>query len=299
MHSPDTKKIKSLSVDFPESELIINNDGSVYHLNLKPSDIAENIIVVGDPGRVHQVSRYFDTVDFEMNKREFITHTGTLNGKKITVISSGIGTDNVEILMTELDALASINFKNRKRKARRKKLKIVRIGTSGTMRADVKLDSHLVSVNAIGIDNLMGFYKLYQKKEHKDLCRNIKQLVNLPSTPYFVSCSETLLNQIGFDMVQGNTVTSPGFYAPQGRVLRAPVKTPDFLDKLTAFNEDGFYLSNFEMETAGYYAFGQMLKHDMLSVNAIIANRAIQKFSKKPADAIDSLIQKVLERFTS
>ena len=298
MHSPDTKKIKSLSVDFPDSELILNEDGSVYHLNLKPSDIAENIIVVGDPGRVHQVSKYFDTVEFEMNKREFITHTGSLNGKRITVISSGIGTDNVEILMSELDALASINFKNRKRKARRKRLKIVRIGTSGTLRSDINLDSHLVSVNAIGLDNLMGFYKLNQKKEQKELCKNLKNLISLPNMPYLVSCSVQLLQQIGFDMIQGNTVTSPGFYAPQGRVLRAPVKTPDFLEKLTLFNENGFTLSNFEMETAGYYAFGQLLKHEMLSVNAIIANRAIKKFSRKPGDVIESLIQKVLQRFT-
>ncbi|MEM1137982.1 MAG: nucleoside phosphorylase [Bacteroidota bacterium] len=299
MHSSRTNKIKSLSVDFPDTELILNKDGSVYHLNLKPNNIAENIIVVGDPGRVHQVSKYFDTIDFEMNKREFITHTGSLNGKKLTVISSGIGTDNVEILMTELDALVSINFKNRKRKTRRKKLKIVRIGTSGTLKPAIALDSYLVSENALGLDNLMTFYKLGQKSIYKDVCKALKQHVSLQITPYLVSCSPKLLQAIAFDMLKGNTITSPGFYAPQGRVLRAPVKHPDLLEKLQNFEIDNFTLSNFEMETAAYYAFGQLLKHDVLSVNAIIANRALKKFSKNPQRVIDALIIKVLERFSN
>ncbi len=297
MHSPHAKKIKSLSVDFPESELILNPDGSVYHLQLRPQDIAQNIIIVGDPGRVHQVSRYFDTVDFEMNKREFITHTGTFNNKRITVISSGIGPDNVEILMTELDVLASINLKNRKRKSRKKKLKIVRIGTSGAVQVRTRLNAHLVSINAVGLDNLMDFYKLSQKKEQKELCKSLKKHANLQTTPYFTTCSPELLQKIGHDMLEGNTITSPGFYAPQGRVLRAPVRNADLFEKLRSFRSQGFKLTNFEMETATYYAFGQMLKHEMLSVNALIANRAKGTFSKKPHAVIDALIIKVLNRF--
>jgi len=297
MQSHNAKKIKSLSVDYPASELIINKDGSIYHLHLRPQDISDNIIVVGDPGRVHQVSRYFDTVDFEMNQREFITHTGSFNGKRVTVISSGIGTDNVEILMTELDALASINFNNRKRKSRRRKLRIVRIGTSGAMQARTRLNSHLVSINAIGLDNLMTFYKLPQNKEEKNICKELKRHANLHITPYFTSCSEELLKQIGYDMIEGNTITSPGFYSPQGRVLRAPVKNVDLLHQLRTFRFGAFKLSNFEMETAAYYAFGKMLKHEMLSVNAILANRAKGTFSKRPLAVIDSLILKVLHRF--
>ncbi|QSE97640.1 nucleoside phosphorylase [Fulvivirga lutea] len=280
----------------PESELILNKDGSVYHLNLKPSHISDTILTVGDPSRVYMISQYFDDVDFEMNRREFITHVGKYKGKKITVMSTGMGTDNVEIFMTELDALVNIDLKKREPKQRKKKLKIIRIGTSGAMQEDIPLGTHLVSDYAVGLDTLMCFYNLPQDKFEMEIASELKEQTKLPFTPYVVRGSETLREQIGENMVVGNTVTCPGFYAPQGRELRLPLKNKTLLETLNYYHKNGFWLTNFEMETAGYYALGRMLGHEVLSVNAIIANRIKNKFSKNPNKIIDSLIRKVLDR---
>ncbi|MEQ8927757.1 MAG: nucleoside phosphorylase [Fulvivirga sp.] len=280
----------------PESELILNKDGSVYHLNLKPSHISDTILTVGDPSRVYMVSQYFDDIDFEMNRREFITHVGKYKGKKITVMSTGMGTDNVEIFMTELDALVNIDLKKREPKQRKKKLKIIRIGTSGAMQEDIALGTHLVSDYAVGLDTLMCFYELPQDNFEKSVAEELKEQTKLPFTPYVVRGSEMLKEQIGENMVIGNTVTCPGFYAPQGRELRLPLKNKDLLETLNYYHKDDFWLTNFEMETAGYYALGRMLGHEVLSVNAIIANRIKGKFSKNPNKIIDSLIRKVLDR---
>ena len=281
-----------------ETDLILNSDGSVYHLNLLPKNISDTIIAVGDPSRVYKVSQYFDEVEFEMNKREFITHVGTFNGKKITVISTGMGTDNVEIFLTEIDALVNIDLKTRELKSRRKKLKIVRIGTSGALQEDIPLGSHLVSNYAVGLDSLMQFYDLPMDAFEKKIASDIKSKCKLPLTPYVVQGSESLKEQIGFDMITGNTVTTPGFYAPQGRKIRAATLMPKLLDDLNYYHNKSseFWLTNFEMETAGYYAMGRLLGHEVLSVNAIIANRIKNKFSKDPDKVIDSLIKKVLER---
>ena len=281
-----------------ETDLILNPDGSVYHLNLLPKNISDTIIAVGDPSRVYKVSQYFDEVEFEMNKREFITHVGTFNGKKITVISTGMGTDNVEIFLTELDALVNIDLKTREPKSRKKKLRIVRIGTSGALQEDIPLGSHLVSNYAVGLDSLMQFYDLPMDAFEKKIASDIKNKCNLPLTPYVVQGSELLKEQIGFDMIAGNTVTTPGFYAPQGRKIRAATRMPKLLEDLNYYHNKSseFWLTNFEMETAGYYAMGRLLGHEVLSVNAIIANRIKNKFSKDPDKVIDSLIKKVLER---
>jgi uridine phosphorylase len=281
-----------------ETDLILNPDGSVYHLNLLPKHISDTIITVGDPSRVYKVSQYFDDVDFEMNKREFITHVGRYKGKKITVISTGIGTDNVEIFLTEIDALVNIDLKTREPKSRKKKLKIVRIGTSGALQEDIPLGSHLVSNYAVGLDNLMQFYDLPMDDFENMIAADIQSKTSLPFTPYVVSCSEALKEQIGFDMISGNTVTTSGFYAPQGRIVRAQNKLPKLLDELNYYHNksNDFWLTNFEMETAGYYAMARLLGHEVLSVNAIIANRIKGKFSKDPDKVIDSLIKKVLER---
>lgn len=281
-----------------ETDLILNPDGSVYHLNLLPKHISDTIITVGDPSRVYKVSQYFDDIDFEMNKREFITHTGRFNGKKITVISTGIGTDNVEIFLTEIDALVNIDLKTREPKSRKKKLKIVRIGTSGALQEDIALGSHLYSDYAVGLDNLMQFYALPMDDFENKIAVDIQQKTSLPFRPYVVRCSDTLKKQIGFDMITGNTVTTPGFYAPQGRAVRAQNKLPKLLDDLNYYHNKNsdFWLTNFEMETAGYYAMARLLGHEVLSVNAIIANRVKNKFSKDPDKVIDSLIKKVLER---
>lgn len=281
-----------------ETDLILNPDGSVYHLNLLSKHISDTIITVGDPSRVYKVSQYFDEVEFEMNKREFITHVGRFNGKKITVISTGIGTDNIEIFLTEIDALVNIDLKTREPKSRKKKLKIVRVGTSGALQEDIPLGSHLVSNYAVGLDNLMQFYDLPMDVFEKKIAADIQEKCNLPFTPYVVKGSEVLKEHIGSDMISGNTVTTPGFYAPQGRKVRAATRLPKLLDHLNYYHNKSseFWLTNFEMETAGYYAMGRLLGHEVLSVNAIIANRVKNKFSKDPDKVIDSLIKKVLER---
>jgi uridine phosphorylase len=279
-----------------ETDLILNPDGSVYHLNLLPKHISDTVITVGDPSRVYLVSQFFDEVEFEMNKREFITHVGRFNGKKITVISTGIGTDNVEIFFSELDALVNIDLKTREPKARKKKLKIIRIGTSGALQEDIAVGAHLVSEYAVGLDNLMNFYDLPMDDFETGVAHDLQKKISLPFMPYVVKGTESLSKQIGFDMVKGNTVTCPGFYAPQGRELRVPIRFPRLMEDLNYYHKGDFWLTNFEMETSGYYAMARLLGHDVLSVNAIIVNRIRNKFSKNPNKAIESLIQKVLER---
>src|SRR6185369_16475719 len=203
-----------------ETDLLLNPDGSVYHLNLLPKNISDTIIAVGDPSRVYMVSQFFDDVDFEMNKREFITHVGKYNGKRITVISTGIGTDNVEIFFSELDALVNIDLKTREPKARKKRLKVIRIGTSGALQEDIAVGSHLVSDYAIGMDNLMNFYDLTMDDKEAGIAHDFQRKTGLPFMPYVVRGSDSLREQFGNGMIIGNTVTCPGFYAPQGRVLR-------------------------------------------------------------------------------
>jgi uridine phosphorylase len=282
-----------------ETDLILNEDGSVYHLSLLPKQISDTIITVGDPNRVNRVSEFFDDIEFEMNKREFITHVGTYNGKRITVMSTGIGTDNIEIFLTELDALVNIDLKTREPKSRKKKLKIIRIGTSGALQEDIPLGSHLISDYAVGFDNLMAFYDLKQDEFEQQIAEDIQAKTKIPFTPYVVRGSDQLKKQIGGpDMIIGNTVTTPGFYAPQGRELRIGTKFPKLLEDLNYYHNktSDFWLTNFEMETAGYYAMGRMLGHEILSVNAIIANRIKNKFSKDPNKVVDALIKKVLDR---
>jgi uridine phosphorylase len=281
-----------------ETDLILNPDGSVYHLNLLPMHLSDKIITVGDPTRVHKVSQYFDEIEFEVNKREFVTHVGTYKKKRITVISSGIGTDNVEILLTELDALANVDLKTRELNKTHRKLNIVRVGTSGAMQDDVEIGSHLATDVAVGFDNLMTFYDFEMDDEEEILADDLQAKIRLPFRPYVVKGSVSLKRQIGTDMLSGNTVTCPGFYAPQGRKVRNQLRFPLLLDDLNLYQHKllNFRLSNFEMETSGYYAMGRLLGHEILSVNAIIANRMKNRFADDPNRIIDSLIQKVLER---
>ncbi|MFN7603277.1 MAG: nucleoside phosphorylase [Bacteroidota bacterium] len=279
-----------------ETDLILNPDGSVYHLNLLPKNISDTIIAVGDPSRVYMVSQYFDEVEFEMNKREFITHVGKYNNKRITVISTGIGTDNIEIFFTELDALVNIDLKTREPKPRRKKLKVIRVGTSGALQEDIPVGSHLVSDYAVGLDNLMSFYDLPMDDYETGLAHDIQKKAGLHFMPYVVKGSDELREQVGTDLLVGNTVTCPGFYAPQGREVRLPIRFPRLLEDLNYYHKGEFWLTNFEMETSAYYAMGRMLGHDVVSANAIIANRMKNKFSKNPTKVVESLIEKVLER---
>jgi len=258
--------------------------------------VAEKIIVVGDPGRVHRISRHFDSIDFEMNKREFITHTGKYKGKRLTVISSGMGTDNVEILMTELDALFNIDLVHREPISRRKKLQIIRIGTSGTIRDEIKVGSHLATEYAIGMDPLLHFYDYKHKGKERLIVEQFQKTVGIPYLPYCFRGSTGLLEKFKDCTIVGNTVTCPGFYAPQGRQLRLPIRFRDIIDKMQYFHAEDIWLTNLEMETAGYYAFGKLLGHEVLSLNAIMANRVKNQFAKDPNKIIDSLIMKVLER---
>lgn len=281
---------------YAETDLIINKDGSVYHLNLRPKDISDKIIVVGDPGRVHRVSQFFDSIDFEMNKREFITQTGKYKGKRLTVISSGMGTGNIEILMHELDAIFNIDLSKREPKSRRKKLQIVRVGTSGSIQEDLRIGTHLATEFAFGLDPLMQFYDYKPKGYEKDLADQLKETLELEYTPYCFKGSESLLEKFRDCTVVGNTVTCPGFYAPQGREIRVPIRYRDIIQRLNYFHHEDVWLTNLEMETAGYYAFGRLLGHEVLSLNAILANRIRKTFSKNPNKPVDDLIKKVLER---
>ena len=278
-----------------EADLILNPDGSVYHLSLKPKHISDTIITVGDPNRVYSISQYFDSIEFEMNKREFITHVGKYRNKRITVISTGIGTDNIEIFFNEIDALVNIDLKTREVKPKKKKLNIIRIGTSGALQEDVAVGSHLISDYAVGFDNLMNYYALPESKVESELAIDIEQKVGLNFRPYVVRGSQTLMERFKKEMVVGNTITCPGFYAPQGRSLRLALRFPKLLENLNYYHHDGFWLTNFEMETSAYYAFARLLGHEAISLNAIIVNRMKNKFSKNPSRVIDSLIRKVLD----
>jgi uridine phosphorylase len=280
------------------TDLILRKDGSVYHLNLLPKHIGDTIIAVGDPNRVYQVSKYFQEVEFEMNQREFITCVGTYNGKKVTVMSTGIGTDNIEIFLTELDALVNVDLKTREFKTKRKKLRIIRVGTSSAIQEDIPVGSLLVSQYAVGLDNLMNFYMLPQTDFETHIAEDIRRQTGIAFTPYVVNGSESLQKQIAFDMVGGNTVTTPGFYAPQGREIRIPIRYRKLVEELNYYHnkENNFWLTNFEMETSAYYALGRMLEHEVLSVNAILGNRIRNEFSPDPGKIIDNLIKKVLDR---
>jgi uridine phosphorylase len=241
------------------------------------------------------VSEHFDRIDTKIQKREFVSHRGVYRGQELLVISSGIGTDNVEILLTELDALANIDLTGRQIKNKHKTLKIIRVGTSGALQEDVVLDSFLVSDYAIGLDTLMQFYDWEQTDEESAMAQNLAHALQLSFTPYCAQGSWLLKNKIGQGMLKGITVTCPGFYAPQGRKLRASIKFPSLAEILQNFQYNNFRITNFEMETAGYYALGRLLGHEVLSVNAIVAHRLQQTFSKDPAKVIDKLILHVLE----
>jgi uridine phosphorylase len=281
-----------------ESELIINKRGAIYHLDLRPEEIAHNIIVVGDPDRVKLVSKYFDAIEVKSQHREFITHTGRIGKKRISVISTGIGTDNIDITLNEADALFNIDFNTRKIKSKHTSLNIIRIGTSGSLQDDIPVDGHVAGTHGLGIDNLLNFYRLEQNEEEKQLLHSFvthTQLHGQMSYPYIAGASGALIKHFVKDFYHGITVTCPGFYGPQGRILRLGIRNPDLIDSLTKFRFGQHRISNFEMETSAIYGLGKLLGHHCLSLNAIIANRVTKQFSKDAVIAVDSLIKKVLE----
>lgn len=285
----------------PSSELIINADGSIYHLNLKPGQIAKDIITVGDPDRVDKVAQHFDTIDFEISKREFKTVTGTLMGKRLTVISTGIGTDNIDIVFTELDALVNVDFDTRKRKKEHTSLNFYRIGTSGSLISELGIDQILISELAIGLDGLMHYYDVVQSTDEDIIAEKAKEaLSTLPKIyPYAASASKNLVVKFAHLGMKGITVTATGFYGPQGRALIANPKSTTFIDDLASLKYGALRFTNLEMETAGIYGMSALLGHQAISINAILANRADQVFSTKADDTVGQLIKDVLEIIVS
>ena len=279
----------------PASELVINPDGSIYHLNLKPEHLASSIITVGDPERVALVSRHFDWIEVKVARREFITHTGTYKGKRISVMSTGMGTDNIEIFMTELDALVNVDFHTRLPKNNHTSLNIVRVGTSGSMQPHIPAGALLASTYGIGLDTLMFFYQGSYSELEVNVGDVVQKALSLPFRPYCFKGSERLMDKLGKGLVHGNTVTCPGFFGPQGREVRLKPSIPDIIEKLSRVHLNDFALTNFEMETAGYYAMGRLLGHEVLSLNAIVANRITKEFSSDPLEIVERLIVHVLE----
>ncbi|MFD1631912.1 nucleoside phosphorylase [Pseudopedobacter beijingensis] len=280
-----------------ESDLIINPDGSVYHLNLLPEDIADTIITVGDPERVAEVSKHFDNVEVRKSKREFVTHTGYLNSKRISVVSTGIGTDNIDIVLNELDALVNIDFENRIVKDEIKQLEIIRLGTSGTIREDIPTGSILASTHGLGLDSLMNFYNRKLTGDELLLENNLNCYFEHDDlVPYITAANGKLLDKISAGFERGITVTAPGFYAPQGRNVRAKGSLPNLIDKLSKYSFEGHIITNLEMETAGIYALANVFGHKAVSINAIVANRLKFEFAKDPDAVIQKMITSVLER---
>lgn len=280
------------------SELIINSRGAIYHLDVKPDEIAPNIITVGDPARVKEVSKYFDSVEVERHHREFVTHTGFLGKKRISVVSTGIGTDNIDIVLNELDALVNIDLTSRTINKELTQLNIIRVGTSGSLQADVPVDSFVASTHAIGIDNLMNFYVQENNEEEKQLLHAFitqTQLHGRFSQPYIAGASMALIKHFVEGFHQGITVTCPGFYGPQGRILRLGLSHPQLNDRFTDFQFGHHRITNFEMETAGIYGLGNALHHYCLSLSAIVANRIHKNFSADSNASIEKLIKKTLE----
>jgi uridine phosphorylase len=279
------------------SDLIINADGSIYHLNLKPEDIADTIITVGDQERVPEVSKYFDKIELKKGKREFITHTGYIGKKRITVISTGIGTDNIDIVLNELDALANIDFEQRQINQNHKTLQIIRLGTSGSINKDIEMGSILASSHGLGLDSLMHYYERNLNDEDKVLEQQIQSsLQDLGLSPYLTSASASLLNTLAVDIPKGITVTAPGFYAPQGRKVRAKNKINNLIERLTSLDLNPYQITNLEMETAGIYALANALGHEAISINAILASRLNFKFANNPTLIVENMLKKVLEK---
>jgi len=280
-----------------ESELIINNRGAIYHLDLLPDELAPTVLTVGDPDRVGTVSKYFDVIEHRAQHREFVTHTGRIGKKRISVVSTGIGTDNIDIVLNELDALVNIDLSTRTVKTRLTPLTIIRVGTSGALQKDIPVDSFVASTHGLGIDNLLNFYRHEENEEEKEILQSFvtqTQLHHRLAQPYISGASAALLRHFIGGFHQGITVTCPGFYGPQGRVLRLGLSQPELIDRLTGFVFGPHRIANFEMETAGIYGLGKMLGHSCLSLSAIVANRVEKQFSKDGNSTVERLIRETL-----
>lgn len=281
------------------SELILNPDGSVYHLNLLPENIAHDIIFVGDQNRVEKITKFFDSIEFSTQKREFKTQTGIYKGKRMTVMSTGIGPDNIDIVVNELDALVNIDLKTRQPKSKLTSLNIVRIGTSGSLHADIPVDSFVMGTYGLGLDNMLRSYKIdaVSNPEIEEAFIKHTNWDLRKGRPYVIACSQTLAKKFeGQKMFKGITGTAPGFYGPQGRVLRLEIQDPKLNSSMDSFKFNDNRITNLEMETGAIYGLSALLGHQALSLNAIIANRASGTFSEDPYFAVDNLIAYALDK---
>ncbi len=281
-----------------ESELILTPEGRVYHINLGKDDLAHTVITVGDPDRVKEVSKYFDNIEFQTQHREFVTHTGYIGKKRLTVLSSGIGPDNIDIVMNELDAVVNIDFETRTPKPALTSLNIIRMGTSGSLQADVPVDSLVASSHGIGLDNVLHYYLLENTEHEKDLQRAFIMHTGLEGrniVPYVAKGSSELLAYFSNGYHQGITVTCPGFYAPQGRVVRAGLQFPELVGKLSGFRFGEHRITNFEMETSAIFGLGKIFGHRCLALNTIVANRISKTFTADGKKSVENMIKKSLE----
>jgi uridine phosphorylase len=284
------------------SELILNPDGSIYHCNIRPEQLADLVITVGDPDRVGKVSKYFDSIEFKTQKREIVTHTGSLNGKRITVISTGMGTDNIDIVLSELDALANINLETGEENEVHRELQFVRLGTSGALQKDIPVDSYVLSTHGLGMDGLLHFYEdseLVRDIEMEEAFFEHSEWDDAKAIPYIVKGSTSLLETLRSENTnEGITGTACGFYGPQGRYLRLQPKPHDINEILSSFQYGKYRVTNFEMETSAIYGLSKMMGHEAMSLNCIVANRVLGEFSKDSYKSVDLMIQYALERLT-
>lgn len=284
---------------YAASELVLDKNNNVYHLGIAPENIADTIILVGDQYRVELVSSFFDTIEFKHQHREFVTHTGMYKGKRISAVSTGIGTDNIDIVINELDALRNIDLINRVDKNELANMKFIRIGTCGILQPDVNVHSFILSKYAFGLDNVAHFYDINFSEQENKITNELTAYIQLPKAivPYTISASETLFNELSSEQTtEGITVTSSGFYGPQGRQLRLKTRTTELNEKLTSFKLDHLRVTNFEMESSALFALGKSLGHDCATICLGIANRPNMEFSKGYDKEMNSLIQYVLDR---
>lgn len=284
----------------PSSQLIINDDNSVFHIHLKPEQLRDKIILVGDPGRVSMVASYFDTIDYDVSSREFHAIAGKYKGKELMCISHGIGSDNIEIVMTELDALANIDFKTRKEKKEKRVLELVRIGTSGSLQYDLKIGDFVIAKNGMGFDGILNFYEgrdsVCDLQFEKEFCEFVKWNSQW-AAPYVVAADSELIDRIGKnDMLRGNTIASVGFYAPQGREVRLKLKDPELISKIEDFRYKGEPITNFEMESACLQGMAKLLGHKAMTVCCIIAQRRVEDANTDYKPSVAKLVETVLER---
>ena len=283
-------------------EMPLQSNGDVYHLNLHPDELADTVILVGDPNRVPIVSAKFDLIEVKKQNREMVTHTGIYKNKRISVLSTGMGTDNMDIVLNELDALANIDLCKRIPKETHQSLNLVRLGTCGSLQPDIKLNTYIASAYSLGMDGLLHYYQHDTLLKEEEITAEFVSKTNWKSPPlpepYAVSASETLLKKIAFDMQKGITLTASGFYAPQCRVLRLPLGMADFAEKLIHAKSKGLSFTNMEMESSALYALSKLLGHQALTICVVIANRPNKTFSEKYHEAIDTLINQVLDRLT-